>query len=362
MKKAITILLAFLLATAMIFSLAACNDKCKDGEHQYIDEILKQATCTEKGSKIQRCTVCGDTTEAQDIPTLEHSYSYTPVAGEQKHTKRCTVGGETTTENCTFENGACKFCKATQTPDGGGGQGGGQGGTGGAVTVNVYIHLPTGWNADNLKAYAWYVDSGDHSLLGDWPGTAATSDGDGWYKASFEVVDEAAIQNSNVKFIFNDVVGTNEKKTGDILVVGTDNYVAAFADASIAYSTKDAALASETNAPEQSASVYFVTGSINGWKTTTSNWNYVIQNGQTVTLTLGANDAFKVKQNLDNWDVALGYDDISSVTSDTVDGVSKEGLFTRGEGMDGNNIICNRACTLLVGLDSNGKITIVVVS
>ncbi len=276
MKKTIRILLALVVAAVMLFALAACDNTCADGEHYFVEEVQQAATCTEKGTKLLRCTKC-DYTEEQEIPATGHSYVYTPVSGEQKHTVRCAnCDLAETTEACTLAGNVCSKCKANYTPQGGDDTthkctsvcptcgkctnatctetacldkclGHSQGGGGGTSTVNVTIHFHTteGWDTTNLHLYAW-IDQGE--TLNEWPGITgftAESGQQGWYVITLQSKLEG------LRVIVNDGGGEGGKQTDNVIVSAQEVYIAGNTkkgpDVEVeSYATREAALAAET--------------------------------------------------------------------------------------------------------------------
>ena len=71
-------------------------------EHQWETHLKVEATCTENGSTIQICTLCGREQEGEDIPASGHVWNESikeatcTEPGEYK--KECSVCGEITTE------------------------------------------------------------------------------------------------------------------------------------------------------------------------------------------------------------------------------------------------------------------------
>lgn len=77
-------------------------------------------------------------------------------------------------------------------------------------TSTVYFYNTENW--ENVGVYTW----GDVSL-GDWPGTLAEAEGDGWYKLTL-----SAAPSTNLNIIFNNFVGDDgdgvKDQTGNLLV------------------------------------------------------------------------------------------------------------------------------------------------
>ena len=65
------------------------------GEHSYTGEVIKQATCTNKGITRYTCTRCGDSYELENLNALGHSYT-----GKVIKQATCTSKG-TTRYTCT---------------------------------------------------------------------------------------------------------------------------------------------------------------------------------------------------------------------------------------------------------------------
>lgn len=74
-----------------------------DHVHDYKEEVIKEATCTEKGKKVEKCSTCGETKEETDIDALGHSYGSWKVVKEA-----------TTTSTGTKER-VCTRCNEKQT-------------------------------------------------------------------------------------------------------------------------------------------------------------------------------------------------------------------------------------------------------
>ena len=86
-------------------------------------ETTKQATCTEDGLKIKKCTVCEETIETEVLTKLGHDYKETIIAptctkdGYTKHV--CNRCGDTFTDKVTaklghnYVEGVCTRCGDT---------------------------------------------------------------------------------------------------------------------------------------------------------------------------------------------------------------------------------------------------------
>lgn len=74
MKKTIKILLAILVMAILAFTVVACENTCQTDGHKWEDvEATKEATCTEVGKMLQKCSVCGET-QTIDIPMIDHDW------------------------------------------------------------------------------------------------------------------------------------------------------------------------------------------------------------------------------------------------------------------------------------------------
>lgn len=90
--KRIIIFAALLFAALLSFS--GC--KCKDGEHDYKETVITEATCTKEGVSEYVCTVCGDSYR-EAIKASGHDYE-----SKETRTPDCTKKGEITY--------TCKVC------------------------------------------------------------------------------------------------------------------------------------------------------------------------------------------------------------------------------------------------------------
>ncbi len=110
MKKFFGKLLLFssLIAVAAgNFALAACDSGTNIGEHDHIYggwTVETLATCTENGSRVHTCLLCGER-EEEDIPALGHNYD----GGRETKAASCTQTGERTL--------TCSRCGRTVTND-----------------------------------------------------------------------------------------------------------------------------------------------------------------------------------------------------------------------------------------------------
>ena len=78
------------------------TDKLVCTEHDYVEEVLKPATCTSTGVKTYTCSKCDDS-YTEEIPKTGHSYSWditTPATCKQEGVKTytCTACGDSYTE------------------------------------------------------------------------------------------------------------------------------------------------------------------------------------------------------------------------------------------------------------------------
>lgn len=104
---------------------ATCgHDTEKQGEALHTfdeEEIVKQATCTEKGVKKVTCSVCGYS-KNEDIDTIAHVYGEDYVSDANQHWHECTVcHHKKDVENHQFDtDGKCMTCgyQKTDTPPG----------------------------------------------------------------------------------------------------------------------------------------------------------------------------------------------------------------------------------------------------
>jgi len=93
--------------------------------------------------------------------------------------------------------------------------------------VTVYYYNTTNWS--NVSAYIW----GDSTALGNWPGQAATNEGDGWWKITLPVK-----PSSNLHIIFND--GGKGSQSSDFVISSYTNVYTTGRNGTT-YSSKEAA-------------------------------------------------------------------------------------------------------------------------
>lgn len=395
MRKFMLILLAFLLTAAMVCTLAACNDdptepphthdygtlipetpadcgtngtrahyKCDGcnklfvddngekkevleselvipatGQHDYADQSYVSGGAS---GHHQLCKVCG--TPNTDVPHAD--FTYTPVAGQRQHTKKCGVCNYEVTENCTVEDNECTLCHADYTPV-----------VGGDETITVHFHPTEWWNADELKLYVWY-GSGDGTvyLLGAFPGTSgfqADATNAGWYTYTFQV--PQGHRGTDLYLIVNDKVSTGEDtydgvQTGNIAVTATELWIAGIVNTEQFYATSQEAEAAEADIPGKDEWIIVGSFADANWQNPATNLKYVFKqaDGYKLTFEFAAGAAFKVTKN-GSWDNAIGYDSMTYTAEDTVTGDTSK-LFTQGQENDYNNIIINYACTLEITL------------
>lgn len=115
MKKNKFIALAALsIATCMTACCGGADEptKCVDGKHTWGEyETLKEATCTEEGSKQRTCTVCGEKEDAKKISKKSHTnveetekrVEATCTAKGTKYLK-CSVCGNESTEDIAMKD------------------------------------------------------------------------------------------------------------------------------------------------------------------------------------------------------------------------------------------------------------------
>ncbi len=94
--------------------IAGCDEKFNENWHNWVEDVTKEATCCEDGSKYKYCDGCNAGWGTSAIPaTGEHTYSY--VSNDNAtHNVICTTSGNTITENeaHTFDAGVCTLCQA----------------------------------------------------------------------------------------------------------------------------------------------------------------------------------------------------------------------------------------------------------
>lgn len=337
MKK-YKLLLAVLLVLAMVFTLAACNDNSNgttpdDGGHHWGDYISDG----EEGHH----QVCTDPDCDTMTAIKEHTFEYTPL-GLSKHKAVCSACGYTiASEDCTFENNACKYCGTKEAED-----------VGDDGIATIYFHLPDGWKKDSLHVYAYHGEG--EELLGAWPGsgTLTDEDGDGWYESKIPNVPKGHV-GKDLVVIPNDQVEGEETshKTGDVVVASATCWIPATAGKK-SYDTKEAAERAELGAP--GSNDYIIVGDYNSWGETVEDNQYAFmaEAGYTITMEFAANEAFKFKKNSSGWDGEIGYSGLGTITADESLGLSGnlKSLFTKG-GQYGTDIVVTTACKLQITLD-----------
>lgn len=129
MRKRFTPPVLALLIVLILFTAISCKDKACS--HVWNDgEITTPATCTEKGLKTVKCSVCGKT-ETEEIAALGHSLVY-EVPGssgssvvsiiaptcvtEGSYTMKCTRAGCTYSDTKTLEKDADVHLEGTYNP------------------------------------------------------------------------------------------------------------------------------------------------------------------------------------------------------------------------------------------------------
>jgi|GEM_PF-1987630 len=87
MKKSKVILYS---AVLMLLLLSFFGCKCKDGEHDYKEKVISEATCENKGIVEYECSICGDTYREEKEAT-GHDFEF-----KQTAEATCTTKSETT--------------------------------------------------------------------------------------------------------------------------------------------------------------------------------------------------------------------------------------------------------------------------
>ncbi len=142
--------------------------------------------------------------------------------------------------------------------------GGGGGDVGGGDhstwdTLTIHYHNAKDWA--NPYAYSWETGY-ETKFLGNWPGTPATAESDGWVKITYQV-DPAA--RGSLMIIFNDGKENGADQTGDIDISGITNNEAWIAKDESVHATQAEALAAEGTAQETTYTFYFYNAG--GWGT-----------------------------------------------------------------------------------------------
>ncbi len=103
MKKRAMLCLAGTLLAACALVGAGCSSNTHNHDFTGEEKIIKEATCTEKGSKLVKCKDCGETTTVT-IPELPHDFTGTETTLKDA---TCTEQGSKTIQ--------CVHCTATTT-------------------------------------------------------------------------------------------------------------------------------------------------------------------------------------------------------------------------------------------------------
>ncbi len=90
-----------LLATLLVFAMCFGLWGCKSCDHQYAENITKEATCSEVGEKTFTCSLCNES-YTEEIPVIPHSFGEAAVSKEAT----CIAEGE--------KSAACAVCGATE--------------------------------------------------------------------------------------------------------------------------------------------------------------------------------------------------------------------------------------------------------
>ncbi len=301
----------------------------------------------------QLCSVCG-----QRGDTEQHTLSYTPIEGQQKHTAKCSVCDYEEQKDCVIQNSKCTLCNADYTVK---------------QHVTVHFHLSTGWTASELKVYAWYSENNETVYVtGGWPGNLKlTAESDGWYTCSFEV--EKGHVNVDLYIIINDMVetSTNEdgsknysgNKTGDILVNANEIWVPGITEQFLgnkAYDSEEKALKAEQDLPKPDVNDWVVAGggSLGNWGDTIDHLFTHYTDGDkesynySLMISLKAGDEFKVKH-WGSWDNSLGYGDIYFSKADGIT-LNQDDFFKDNNG----NIKVLRDCTVSLTIYDNNTGTL----
>ena len=110
-KTRVTICVALFV---LILCLFGC--KCRDGEHDYKENVIKEATCEKKGEVEYVCSICGDTYR-EDIEALEHEFDSVKTAAscvsKSEVTYTCKRCGYTYKEEGEVDKSAHEFDEGT---------------------------------------------------------------------------------------------------------------------------------------------------------------------------------------------------------------------------------------------------------
>ena len=294
------------------------------------EDCVGDWTYAEEGHS-RTCTVC------QNNETVGHDFTGKPVHnGDDTHVYSCVADGcsATKTETCVENDiGKCAKCDYFY----------------GDIVI-VHFHKPTDWSA--VAIYAYYGTS-NTPILGNWPGTDANLDdeGDGWFTIEFSV--KSGLATTGFTIILNN--NGAGKQTENIAVNATEIWVSRLGLA--AHTSKEAA-EDEENGPIPTASDWIIVGHFGGedhWSATTNIWGRVFakDSDYTIEITFVANDSFKIKQNVDNWDDAIGYGGnwTFSGKADSVEGNVTKLLAEDNDG----NFAVKYACTLRITFNPTSK-------
>ena len=76
-RKIFAAFLSLMMVISMLPTSAFATEVDVPADCQHANahwETVKEATCTEKGSKEQRCTVCGEVVKTEEIAKLAHTW------------------------------------------------------------------------------------------------------------------------------------------------------------------------------------------------------------------------------------------------------------------------------------------------
>ena len=145
MKKITFLFLSLIAALCLCLSMAACSSDSNDGansiskecEHQFLEEVTRQANCTEPGMIFKHCKLCGDSeliptealghdnrTVSEELPTCTRvgykHYCCNRCGGEFNedlpatgHAYTATITNPPTEEHTTLLNYECTVCHET---------------------------------------------------------------------------------------------------------------------------------------------------------------------------------------------------------------------------------------------------------
>jgi hypothetical protein len=118
MKHSFKRLLSMVLALAMVLSCVPVQAFAEECAHEY-DIVITGPSCTEPGSMVYTCGLCGDTYEEEGEEPSGHDYAVDEVSAtcleDGLVTYVCTVCGESETEEIgapghCYVDGACEVC------------------------------------------------------------------------------------------------------------------------------------------------------------------------------------------------------------------------------------------------------------